>query len=427
MQHKTLMILIATLCTLVAAHTRADSRVTVHDFFGPSAARMRNDVVSVLERQSGLTIVSKGEVTSAARRLGLDSFSPDGRQMLARELNLSAWMSGLVERRNGKLQLTVVVYDGAQHMRVARARLTGNNLNNLRSAIRDQLWDQSGRAIMEASGPEPARALAADKSGTSDMVISQAEADHFRDTSEPEQTTRRGGNEALRAYLGVGSPYRSLDYREPVTSTLGDYQLSSAALADIHVAFHPARFVTDGWPSWLGLDAAARITISAPTLNNNGDEFTSRYDGFRVGLRARVPLGRHSVSAFSGYAMSRYAITGRSRDISAPVPSVDYRSIRSGLGGEFALSDALGFGVDAAWLDMLSVGDIGKWFPRATAGGLELAMFATYQLSAHTFAQAAAAYQRTFFDFHSRVDDKNVAGGATDQSLTISLGMGLAL
>ena len=425
MQPNISMMVIATLCALIASHVRADARVAVHDFFGPNAARVRNDVVSVLERQSGLTLISKGQVTSAAERLGVDSFSPDGRQQLARELNLSAWMSGMVARHRGNWRLTVVVYDGAKHARIARAQLSAKNVKKLRHAVRERLWQQSGPAIMEASEPQ----ASTPEPATPDMVISQADVEKFHDTSEPEPDVppRRGGNDVLHAYLGVGSPYRSLEYHEPVTSTLGDYQLISAALADIHVAFHPARFVSDGWLSWFGLDAAALVTISAPAVNSDGNEFKSRYDAFRLGVRARIPLGRHFVSAFTGYAMSRYTISAKNQDVRAPVPSVDYRSIRSGLGAEFALSDALALGLDAAWLNVLSVGDIGKWFPRATAGGVELAMFGSYQLSSHTFARASASYQRTFFDFHSRLDDKNVAGGATDQSLTVSLGMGVTL
>jgi hypothetical protein len=425
MTRNSAIVLIAALFTLVASHVRADTRVTVHDFHGPSAARIRADVVNLLERQSGVTLVSKGQIEGAARKLGVDRLSLDGRQALARELQLSAWMTGQVQRRNGKLRLTVEVYDGAQHTRIGRAQLVGSTAARLSAAIKDRLWQQSGSVIMDAAAP-----AAESKSSTTvspEIVVSQAEADSFRDKVDSEHASHTGLGEVLRAFVGIGSPYRSLAYREPVTSSLGDYQLSGAAMADINVAFHPARLATDSWPAWFGLDARAQVTLSSPTLDRNGNQFKSRYDAFHVGMRARVPLGHHYVSAFSGYGMNRLAISAQETGVRTPTPSVDYRSIRSGLGVELALSDSLLLGLDAAWLRLLSVGDIGKWFPRASAGGVEFAMLASYRMTEATFLRATAAYQRTFFDFNSRPGDKNVAGGATDQYLALSLGMGVSL
>jgi hypothetical protein len=278
---------------------------------------------------------------------------------------------------------------------------------------------------LEAAAPE----LTSENSeaAKTDIVVTQAEADSVRDRSDLEQAANTSQVSALRAFLGIGSPYRSLAYHQPITSALGDYQLSGAPMADIHLAFQPARWLTDGWASWFGLDARAQITLSSLTLDRDGNQFKSRYDAYQIGLRARVPLARHAVSVFSGYAMNRLAISGQKPGTISPTPSVDYRSIRSGLGGELALSDAVMIGLDAAWLHFLSVGDIGRWFPRATAAGLELALCASYRMTAGTFARITAAYQRAFFAFNSRPGDKNIAGGATDQHLALSLGMGVNL
>src|SRR4051794_34331065 len=100
-------VMFAVLCTLSTLRVQADARVTVHDFYGPSAGRLRDDVVNLLERQSGVTIVSKVQIDNMAMQLGVDPFSPDGRMALARELRLSAWMSGVVSKHAGKLTLTV--------------------------------------------------------------------------------------------------------------------------------------------------------------------------------------------------------------------------------------------------------------------------------------------------------------------------------
>jgi hypothetical protein len=171
----------------------------------------------------------------------------------------------------------------------------------------------------------------------------------------------------------------------------------------------------------------AQIALTTPTVDRGGDQFKSRYDAFHVGLRMRVPVGNHYVSAFSGYGMNRFNISAQTDGAALPTPSVDYRTIRSGLGAEFTLSDAVSLGVEAAWLNYLSVGDIGRWFPRASVGGLEAGLFGIYNLTQGVYARASVGYQRTYFDFNSKPGDKNVAGGATDQYLAVSLGAGVKL
>ena len=452
----TATVLIAALCTLMASRVRADTRVTVHDFYGPNATRVRDDVVNLLERQSGVTIVSQKQIEAAAIKLGVDPFSPDGRKVLSRELKLSAWMTGVVKKRQGKLTLTVVVYDGSQHSLVGRTSVSGTTASKLSSEIKGRLWQKSRRAIMHASSSRvSATAVAANASGSGAKVAAlQAEDDEDptklegpasaartgaaarvskSSTRDEGETASDNGNEGkplgetLRAVLGLGSPYRSLSYREPLTKSLGDYQLSGAPMVDINVAFHPARLATDNWLSYIGLDLRAQVALSTPSHDNAGNDFKSRYDAFHIGLRARVPVGAHYISAFSGYAMNRFSISPENKGVTSPAPSVDYRTIRSGLGGELALSDSMMLGLDAAYLNYLSVGEIGKWFPRATAGGIEFAMFATYLVTPAIFARASAPYQRTFFDFNSRPGDKNIAGGATDQYLALSLGAGVTL
>jgi hypothetical protein len=101
--------------------------------------------------------------------------------------------------------------------------------------------------------------------------------------------------------------------------------------------------------------------------------------------------------------------------------------IRTGAGSELRLTEVLGLALEAAWLHVLSVGEIGKWFPRATAGAFELGIQLSYALGHHMFARLGASYQRMAFDFHARPGDRKIAGGATDQLLTASLGIGVGI
>ena len=157
---------------------------------------------------------------------------------------------------------------------------------------------------------------------------------------------------------------------------------------------------------------APLVDTYAPAAPTGASVVLVHGGGFVIGSRRMKPM------RFLATQLAAAGIT---------VCSVDYRMIRSGAGAEFSLTDAIRLGLDASWLNVLSVGDIGKWFPRASAGGLEAALFATYRLTPAMYMRAAATYQRTFFDFNSQPGDKNIAGGATDQYLALSLGAGVAL
>ena len=450
MTRKILILVTTVFCTFVVSGARADTRVTVHDFYGPYADRVRDDIVNLLERQSGITIVSQAQVESTAERLGVDPSSNEGRVALGRELQLSAWMTGVVKKRSGKLKLTVVVFDGAQHSLVGRTRLSGKTARKLSTEIKDHLWRKSRYAIMFATGANGAGgavtangtataaaetapaagapAVSSDTTLPADKAADNAELASAADLEDDygDAPTRRK-HSAFLASVGVGSPFRSLAYSSPITTTLGDYTMSGAPMFDFNVAFYPAAPFTDGVASWFGLDLRGAFALSTPTSDRDGNKFNSRYDSYHFGLRARVPVGNHYLSAFSGYAMNRFAITSEDEGISAPAPSTDYRMIRSGIGGELALNESLRLGLDGSFLSFLSVGQIGKWFPRAQAAGFELAAAASYNVTQGIFARFAASYQRTFFDFNGQPDDAYRAQGATDQYLSVSLGAGVRL
>jgi hypothetical protein len=445
---------------LAASASRADTRVTIHDFFGPSGESLRADVEKLLRQQPGVTLVPKSRIDSLARAMSVDPFSPLGRKALARELQLSAWVTGMVKKNAGKLRLTLVVYDGAENTRLGRTVLQARDMEGLRGAVKRELWSKSKEALALALAPlpegrgeyasdaprnnfstppgaaetqsnpaaaEPSPAPSSSAPGPEASFMYEPPPGAARPDSPVEPEPKRKHPESMRLYLGIGSPYRSFVYSDPITSSLGDYQLSGVPMFDMNVAYYPMRAFTDNWTSWLGIDAAAQVAGSSESVDRDGNKFKSRYDAYRIGMRGRIPVGKHYVSAFTGYAVNRLLTTGENKEAVPPTPNIDYRMIRSGAGGELSLPRAISLGIDAAWMYVLSAGEIGSWFPRATVGGMELAMYATYALSRHFYARVSATYQRNFFDFHSKPGDERAAGGATDQFLTASASLGVGL
>jgi hypothetical protein len=90
--------------------------------------------------------------------------------------------------------------------------------------------------------------------------------------------------------------------------------------------------------------------------------------------------------------MSRFVVKPETKDTPTLTPGVDYRTVRSGVGAEVAVTDTLVMGSDLAYLYVLSAGQVNEWFPRASANGLELSLHASYILTRHLYARVSAAY-----------------------------------
>lgn len=437
MRRKMGMLLTLLLSSAIAASAKAESLVAVHNFYGPGAEALRDRVAALITNQEGVTVISESEVDRLANVSQSDPFSPEGRKEISRRGQLSAWVTGSLEVYRRKVELTVIVYDGAEHALMGRVVMKARNVAELKVQIKRRLWNELRSPLFASLAPLPpgrgpiegvrtASTHAAYMQPADGLVVSRFGGEQKND-AEADGKKRRQLADPLRFSLGLGSPRRNLRYSDPLSSGLNDYQLGGSVLLDASLQYYPGKHFSQGWPSYFGVDLAAQGAIGASSTDAFHHRYKSHYDAYRVGLRGRLPLGQHFVSAFSGYAITRGSVSTEQSPTAVQTPGVDYRALRSGLGAEFRLVDGVSVGVDAAWLTMLSVGQLGNWFPRATASGFELLFQATYALSEHFFARASGSYRRAVFDFHSRPGDARVAGGATDDVLTFSAGAGMSL
>jgi hypothetical protein len=470
-----LALAIAFTAALTTGTARAENRVVVRPFYGPGAESVRKEIEDILERRSGVVVLSSKEADVTAKKLDVDANSPEGRKVVAKDMEVSAWVEGIVQKRAGKLRLTVLVYDGANHDRVGRTVMVQRSSPALVAELKRGFWQKTQSAIRRAAAPGGETAPASDEetavasseeadeaedaeeeseesgeeqeevadatpAAESDSVRSTSTSTAFLPTFSPTVESANTRNDAvesnegpsekgeqLRAMIGLGSPYRNLAYTDIVTQTLGDYTLTGAPMIDARIAYHPAAYMTDGWASWLGLDVRAQMALGIRSVDQAGNEYKSRYDSYHVGALARIPVGKHFVRGFAGYGIQRFSQESKTKGIQSPTPNVDYRMARMGLGGDFVFSDTLTMGLEAAWLQMLSVGQIGEWFPQASAAGVEMGMDVSYAVTPRFFARLFGGYQRVFFDFNPKVGDTNVAGGATDNYVTAGLGAGMHL
>ncbi|MEY4514393.1 MAG: hypothetical protein RLZZ450_6515 [Pseudomonadota bacterium] len=441
------------------AGARAESRIAVHDFYGPEAAELRDRVAALLTNQEGVTVAAKSEIDRLATELHTDPFTPEGRRLISRPAQLSAWLTGVVEIERRRVRLTIIVYDGADHTRMGRVVIKARSVRKLKAQLKTRLWEELRAPILASLSPLPPGRAPIETTASDVSAVASSEphvttkavegvrsapthaaymepaegltVSRFgggqRDDSAAEARKRGQHKDPLRVSLGFGSPRRSLRYSDPLSSGLNDYQLGGSLLLDAAVAYYPAQHFTIAWPSYFGLDLAAQGALGASSKDSFGNRYDSHYDAYRVGVRGRVPVGAHFVSAFVGYTLLRGSVSAEPSETTVKTPGVDYRALRSGVGTELKVVDGMTVAADVAWLNMLSVGELGTWFPRATASGFELAVQANYALTEHFFARVAGSYRRAVFDFHAQPGDQRVAGGATDDVLTLSAGAGVSL
>lgn len=467
---------IFSLLCLLCSTAHAESRVVVRSFYGPGADTLRRDVVKILSRHREIEVVPSDRADEVAKKLGVDASSPEGRLAVADELKIAAWLEAIIQKQGGELRATVLLYDGKTHDRIGRYVATRRNAGQLASALNAELWRKIRDPLLTAAAPaggavstkEPSSSES--ESSDSDTEVEEVHsatpapvASTGPTTSVPAPSmalgsastvasarwfvtaagaaaTSQGAQAAvpaappsnlpdfLLATAEVGTLTRKLAYEDANTLSLGNYSLPAAPQVSIAARYFPGAHMSAGWASNFGLDANARFAFATKSEATDGTVYKAQVDSYGVGLRVRVPIKKHEISLLGGYGIDRFRFKD-SEAKPAPTPNVSYSFLRFGGEGEFAVSDKFSLGARGAFLSLLSVGEIGgeEWFPRLTGNGLEGSAFAAFALSPMLDLMLSAGLTHYFFDFNVKEGDSLIAGGATDDYITVSLGLRVSL
>ncbi len=462
------IILSVLMLCLVSGTAHAESRVAVRPFFGPHADDVRKEILAILSQHRELTLVNSGEVEQSAKRMRVDANSPEGRVVLAGRLGVAAWVEAIVQRQGRELRVTVLVYDGRNHQRIARTVLTRRTPNELTNGIRRSFWRESRDALLSAEAPPRADGDQAVAAATPVEETTESEAPEAPPAQEspkaiapaepsvpaesPASSSMALGKkqtfssarwnvspagasvpeedlpDALLASFSLGTLSRALKYQDPQTLSLGNYTLAVAPQATLDVQYYPGAHVTAGWPSYIGLDVKAQLALVAASETKDGQKYSTSADSYAVGARVRIPFDQSEATLVAGYGIRRFQFADSKKNPS-PTPDVDYRYLRLGAGGDFAVGEKLSVGSSAAFLWVVGGGEIASadWFPRTTGNGFEAAVFGSYGLTASLDLVANLSIEHFFFSFNPESGDPKVAGGATDDFVTGSLGIRLRL
>ena len=222
--------------------------------------------------------------------------------------------------------------------------------------------------------------------------------------------------------MGLG--FRSYSIVDRRTASLRPYNLPAAPLPSIAVEVYP--FAQSRMPiiEGLGITANYARALAIDSTDSTGKRVDTSWQSYDIGVRGQLMAGPVLVGAGFGYG----AIDFELGDLgpSAQLPTVSYRLLQPGLDAR-AFFGKFSVFAGAAYLAVLSTGEIDRYFPRASVGGVAARLGGGFSITENLELSLGAGYTRFFYSFNPEPGDANVAGGALDQMLRASAGLAILL
>ncbi|HXI55917.1 MAG TPA: hypothetical protein VNO55_07645 [Polyangia bacterium] len=460
-----LLFVVALASTLAwpGAASAAKKRVGIPRFDGQQEALIRKVVMQIVKGK-GFDLVRSREIDDAVKSLSISLDSNDAFQGLAKEMALSAVVTGEVGKKKAKL----TVRNGSDGSVAGEATFAGANPKKLAVDVAKSFWRKLGSAIERGKPPagakKPGKEVAAaapeDNEEDSEAKAAAEEKDDDKDkdkdkdkadekpskseekaeapaeeekpkkkrkkvvASEDEESTSEGGGNGMR-YLdlsaGVRAFSRSLTYNQDRDSKLRNYALTAPSLG-IGAIWYPGGMSGSGGAlANIGLDASAELAFGLKSKTKTNVSYPTSVHDYAIGLRFRIPLGAGEVgvSGTGGeHAFKLSSGPNADRTLLNDLPDTIYRYLRLGLFVRAPIGKVSVFG-GAAYRYVLSPGQIKTaYFPGLSVGGVDANAGLGYQLSSAIELRAGVDLRRYFYNFHSTANSMYVVGGAIDQYIT---------
>jgi hypothetical protein len=417
-------------------------------------------------------LVPESAVVDAARKTGVRLQTAQDFAQVARNLNVQAFVTATV-RKQRVWTVQMVVRKGDTGMMVGRFDWKDRHIDNLAAALArttprrlaallaagaarpapspvdDVLASAEPAASKAPALPEPEETAARDQPeerkperrpvrlARAERVerVAKAERTEAADAEEHAQAERPAPRKerqdefetdptAPRPFfeLGVGGRVfsRNMTYADNFSGLPG-YKLSRASALSLDAAFYPfalAPSTAGSWVRGLGLTGAFNYAMGIGTQGGGtaGATRTEVY-GYEVGVRQRFIVGMVDVIPHVGYLVDQFMATNAERS-----PDVRYTVVRVGMGGQLNLSSKAAVRAAIDYLNVLDPGPMAVMFPHATAQGVDLTLGVGYAFTDSLEGQVAVGWKRYGFDMHAQPEDENIAGGAVDEYLSMTLG-----
>ncbi len=234
-------------------------------------------------------------------------------------------------------------------------------------------------------------------------------------SARPSRLEHVAGSEWFELSGGVEGGARHFNYTQGLTTNLREYQLNGAPLFALQGAVYPG--ANTGLPVLrdvgvvAGYTQAFALQSASSDIGSTQTHWSRYYAGGRV--RLRTGQGFAPVLALTAaYGSESFEFTAY--DPSANFPSVAYRFVRMSADVRVPLGRVALF-CNGGYLDVLSAGDVGSRFPKASVGGVQAELGAGFRIVPGLETRLSGSYRRFFYSMNPTPGDSFVAGGALDQ------------
>ena len=442
---------LATLLLLSSAGAEAaGKRIGVPKFEGAREAAVRKKVMQALKAH-GYEPVRSREIQDAMSHAGTGIDSRDGLKTLAKELALSAIVTGEVSSKRAK----IVVSDGSDGAVLGDASFTGANPRKLAKVVGLTFWKKLGldvgRGHVPAGAKKPPKSSGA--SSPEDDESNEGEATGGNDEGEAPPAKPNEGNASSEAApplekkeeappeersapsvpsgrpwldveVGAGGLNRSLTFNQNMTPGLLSYRLGVGTIAVANVVLYPLDPSFGGLLGGIGLEGELQqgfATTSTASINGMSSSYNNVTHDYAGGARYRITFaGVDDVYLSGSYGEDTYAFSGRNAALQSP--DTIYRYVRPGLGLQLAIAGRLSVLLGGGYRVVLNHAgaQFQQYFPRSTVAGADAEVEARYALSRMFQLRAGLEWRRYWFALNSQPADAYVAGSAVDQSFAFT-------
>jgi len=450
----------------VARAAGKGGRVGVVVMRGAGEGPVRAKVTTAI-KANGFQVVGAQQLDSTASSLGVSLDSDAGFKAVAKELNISAFVTGEISRKKADL----TVRNGADGAALGDASFAGANPKKIAAQVGADFWRQLGPAVRQGKPPSGSKTKAAiaeeappaeaeeggsepppppepkkkakrvekraEESAEAEPAKGEGEAESKpakgeaagKEKEEEEETPSSsfGGAAGPALALGVGGRalFRRLNWHQTPMNNLPPYALSPGPEGTVWLETYPGAFVTKGFAANIGVFANFDQGFGVTSTTTDGAKLTTKFQEFTGGVKVRLPLNNMLAPYASVAYGSQVFKLESSNGATSVVPSVAYRFIRLGLGTRVAFTPAASADIGAAFLLVTDLGKLNgyiaaaNYFPHATANALDVGASFSYRIIKLVGARVGVDFLQYGLDFKVRPGETPVAGGATDRFITV--------
>jgi hypothetical protein len=219
----------------------------------------------------------------------------------------------------------------------------------------------------------------------------------------------------LEVFAGGRAFHRRLTFEDDLFESFHPYAISAPAMA-FDAAVFPWRHV--------GFIGRGHYGVGLSSRDADGRTYSTEAYGVEAGVAGRFTTGRWRWGGGLVGGVDRFLLSAPDLPEFSGIVSTSYVFARPELSARRAVSESLALFGTFGYMVLYSAGELETtYFENLSGAGSSLSAGVLVDLGGGLEARAAVDYRRYAFEMHASPGDRFVAGGATDETVGITVGL----